>query len=104
MIKTYKIEIELNDTQKEKYFKTIGVCRFVYNLYIQKNKELYQKNKNTKNVKFLDECAFSKWLNNEFIPTNTDHLWIKDVSSKSVKYAIHCASCAFKRMFKLKLA
>ncbi len=39
MLKTYKIEIKLTGEQKLKVNKTIGTCRFIYNLYLQKNKE-----------------------------------------------------------------
>ena len=42
---------------------------------------------------------FSKWLNNEFIPNNSDFHWIKDVSSKSVKQSIMNAERAFKNFF-----
>ena len=34
-MKTYKTEIELNPLQQEKFLRTIGVCRFVYNLFLQ---------------------------------------------------------------------
>ena len=44
--------------------------------------------------------AFSKWLNNEYIPQNPDKAWIKEVSSKSVKKAIMDAENAYKRFFK----
>ena len=46
--------------------------------------------------------AFSKWLNNEFIPNNSEFSWIKDVSSKSVKQSIMDAERAFKSFFKGK--
>ena len=42
---------------------------------------------------------FSKWLNNEFIPNNPEHVWIKEVSSKAVKQSIMNAEKAFKRFF-----
>ena len=45
---------------------------------------------------------FSKWLNNEFIPNNSEFSWIKDVSSKSVKQSIMNAERAFKNFFKGK--
>ena len=60
MLKAYKIEIKLTEEQKLKVNKTIGTCRFIYNLYLQKNKEEYEKNK-----KFISGFDFSKWLNNK---------------------------------------
>ena len=95
MLKAYKIEIKLTEEQKLKVNKTIGTCRFVYNLYLQKNKEEYEKNK-----KFISGFDFSKWLNNDFIKQNPSYSWIKDVSSKAVKQSIMNGDKAFKSFFK----
>ena len=98
-MKTYKTEIELNPLQQEKFLRTIGVCRFVYNLFLQKNKELYTKNKDTNLPKYINNFEFSKWLNNEFIPDNPEYQWIKEVSSKAVRHAIDNANKAFAKFF-----
>lgn len=95
MLKTYKIEIKLTEEQKLKINKTIGTCRFIYNLYLKKNKEEYEKNK-----KFISGFDFSKWLNNDFIKQNPSYSWIKDVSSKAVKQSIMNGDKAFKSFFK----
>ena len=42
---------------------------------------------------------FSKWLNNEYIPTHPEHDWIQSVSSKAVKRAIMNGETAFRRFF-----
>ena len=65
MLKTYKIEIKPTEEQKQKINKTIGICKFIYNFYISKNKEIYEQTK-----KFMSANDFSKWLNNNFIPNN----------------------------------
>lgn len=44
--------------------------------------------------------SFSVWLNNEYLPKNPDKLWIKEVSSKSVKRSIENGYVAFIRFFK----
>ena len=44
--------------------------------------------------------SFSAWLNNEYLPKNPDKLWIKEVSSKSVKRSIENGCVAFTRFFK----
>ena len=44
--------------------------------------------------------SFSVWLNNEYLPKNPDKLWIKEVSSKSVKKSIENGYTAFTRFFK----
>lgn len=101
-MKTYKTEIVLNFEQKEKFIKTIGTCRFIYNLFLQKNKELYEKNKDTDLPKYMNNYEFSKWLNNDFIPNNPNFSWIKEVSSKSVRHTTNNSNIAFMRFFKGK--
>ena len=75
--------------------KTIGTCRYVYNFYIAHNRELYDKGE-----KFMSGKSFSVWLNNEYLPNNPDKLWIKEVSSKSVKKSIENGYTAFTKFFK----
>ena len=93
--RAYKIEINPTDEQKCKIHRTIGVSRFVYNFYIARNKEVYEKE-----GKFVSGMDFSKWLNNEYIPNNQEMKWIKEVSSKSTKQAIMNANKAFRDFFK----
>ena len=95
MKRAYKIEINPTDEQKCKIHRTIGVSRFVYNFYIARNKEVYEKE-----GKFVSGMDFSKWLNNEYIPNNQEMKWIKEVSSKSTKQAIMNADKAFRDFFK----
>lgn len=97
MLKTFKTEIKPNEDQKIKIHKTIGVARFIYNFYIAENQKVYKENKS-----FLSAIDFSKYLNNDFIPNNEDYLWIKEVSSKSIKESIRNAEAAFKKFFKGK--
>lgn len=93
--KAYKIEIKPTGEQKLKIHQTIGVSRFIYNFYISHNKEVYEKEKS-----FVSGMGFSKWLNNEYIPSNPDKVWIKEISSKSTKQAIMNGEKAFKKFFK----
>ena len=44
--------------------------------------------------------SFSVWLNNEYIPNNSDKTWIKEVYSKAVKKSIEDGYTAFTRFFK----
>ena len=75
--------------------KTIGTCRFIYNFYIAHNKELYENGE-----KFMTWMAFSVWLNNEYLPNNPDKMWIKEVSSVSVKKAMEGGYKAFVNFFR----
>ena len=95
MLKSFKTEIDPTFAQKSKINRTIGTCRYVYNFYISHNKELYDKNK-----EFMTGKDFSVWLNNEFLPNNPDKMWIKEVSSKSIKKSIENGYVAFTRFFK----
>ena len=94
-MKAYKTQIKPTTKQRVKIRQTIGVCRFIYNLYISHNKEIYEK----ENM-FMSAVDFSKWLNNKYIPDNPDKNWIRDASSKAVKQSIRNAEIAFKRFFK----
>lgn len=93
--KSYKIEINPTKEQKSIIDQTIGVSRFVYNLYIAYNKELYEKEQ-----KFIGGMEFSKWLNNEYIPNHQAMKWIKNVSSKATKQSIMNGDKAFREFFK----
>ncbi len=95
MLKSFKTEINPTKEQIAKINKTIGTCRYVYNFYLAHNKELHDSGQN-----FLTGKIFSKWLNNEYLPNNPEYMWIKEVSSKSVKKSIEDGCTAFTRFFK----
>ena len=95
MLKNFKTEINPTEEQKVKIRKTIGTCRYIYNFYLAHNKELHDNGE-----KFMSGKSFSVWLNNEYLPKNPDKLWIKEVSSKSVKRSIENGCVAFTRFFK----
>lgn len=95
MLKSFKTEINPTAEQIIKINKTIGTCRFIYNFYIAHNKELYENGE-----KFMTGRVFGVWLNNEYLPNNPDKVWIKDVSTKSVKKAMEDGYRAFVSFFK----
>ena len=95
MLKSFKTELNPTEEQKVKIRKTIGTCRYIYNFYLAHNKELHNNGE-----KFMSGKSFSVWLNNEYLPQNPDKLWIKEVSSKSVKRGIENGCVAFTRFFK----
>ena len=43
---------------------------------------------------------FSKWLNNIYLKENSEYVWIKEVSSKSVKQSIMNFEREFRSFFK----
>ena len=95
LLKSFKTEINPSKEQIVKINKTIGTCRYIYNFYLARNKELYDKGD-----KFMSGKSFNVWLNNEFLPQNPDKLWIKEVSSKSIKKSIEDGYTAFTKFFK----
>lgn len=95
LLKNFKTEINPSKQQIVEINKTIGTCRYIYNFYLAHNKELYDKGE-----KFMSGKSFSVWLNNEYLPNNPDKLWIKEVSSKSVKKSIEDGCTAFTKFFK----
>ena len=97
LLKSFKTEINPTAEQMLKINKTIGVCRFIYNFYIAHNKELYENGE-----KFMSGRAFSVWLNNEYLSNNPDKIWIKDVSTKSIKKSMEDAYTSFNRFFNRK--
>ena len=97
MFKSFKTEIMPTREQQQIILRTIGVCRFVYNLYVGVNMERHEQGK-----PFMSGMTFSVWLNNEYLPANPDKAWIKEVSSKAVKKAIMNAENAYRRFFKGK--
>ena len=95
LLKSFKTEINPTEEQKVRIRKTIGTCRYIYNFYLAHNKELHDNGE-----KFMSGKSFSVWLNNEYLPKNPDKLWMKEVSSKSVKRSIENGCVAFTRFFK----
>ncbi|MBB5324805.1 transposase [Anoxybacillus tepidamans] len=97
MKKAYLVEIKPTAEQAIKINKTIGICRYVYNFYISKNKEIYEQEK-----RFMSGYEFDKWLNN--VHTKQQDQWMKDVSTKAVKQSMMNAEKAFKNFFQGKSA
>ena len=95
MLKSFKTEINPTEEQKARIRRTIGTCRYVYNFYLGHNKALHDNGE-----KFMTGKSFSLWLNNEYIPDNSDKTWIREVYSKAVKKSIEDGCTAFTRFFK----
>ena len=95
LLRSFKTEINPTEEQKARIRKTIGTCRYVYNFYLGHNKALHDNGE-----KFMTGKSFSLWLNNEYIPDNSDKTWIREVYSKAVKKSIEDGCAAFTRFFK----
>lgn len=102
MKRTFKTEIILNPSQKHKFIQSVGICRWLYNSYLAKNKELYQlykEGKVDKEQSFMSAYDFDKYINNE-IKIQDEFKWVDSCGSKARKKSIVNAEIAFKRFFK----
>ena len=102
MKRAYKTEIKPTQKQIEKINQSIGICRWLYNSYLAKNKELYEQYKQgliTKEKAFMSANDFDKYINNE-VKVLDDFKWINNCGSKARKKSICNAETAYKRFFK----
>ena len=101
-LKAYKTEIKPTQKQIEKINQSIGICRWLYNSYLAKNKELYEQYKQgfiLKEKAFMSANDFDKYINNE-VKILDNFKWINDCGSKARKKSICNAETAYKRFFK----
>ena len=101
MLKAFKTEIKATKQQKQKINQSIGVCRYLYNSYLSKNKELYQQYKDgliDKKQALMSANDFDKYINHE-VKTLDEYIWINSCGSKARKKAIRNAETAYKRFF-----
>ena len=102
LLKAYKVEINPTLEQKQKINQSIGICRWLYNQYLWKNKELYERYKNgeiDKKQSFMSANDFAKYINNE-VKILEEYKWINECGSKARKKAIVNAETSYKRFFK----
>ena len=102
MLKAYKTEIKPTQEQINKINQSIGICRWLYNEYLFKNKELYKQYKEgliDKKQSFMSANDFDKYINN-YVKTLEEYSWINNCGSKARKKAIQNAETAYKRFFK----
>ncbi len=105
----YKTELNPTPEQAYKIRRYIGICRFLYNKYVQLNSELYAQHKDEVIINFehtVDEDYFPSWfisaqtfeqeLNTE-IKENCP--WIGWCNASLRKAIINNAETAFKRFF-----
>lgn len=79
MEKAYKYRIYPNKKQKEIIAKTFGCCRFVYNKYLAKRIELYEKEKES--FSYV-KCA------NDMKTLKSELEWLKEVDSTALQSSL----------------
>ena len=94
-----KREIYLNKEQKELYFKTKNVCRFLYNKMISINQSIYKES-----GLFIDSYSFSKFVNNHLRKGILAYKYefLGEVPKDSKQKALRNCEIAFKDFFSKK--
>ena len=64
--KAYKVELKPTSEQIKIIERTMGVCRYVYNLFIATNLDNYRNGTH----EYMSGYNFSKWLNNNYRKAN----------------------------------
>lgn len=91
MEKSYKYRIYPNKKQQEIIAKTFGCCRFVYNKYLAKRVELYEKDKET--FTYV-QCA------NDMKKLKSELEWLKEVDSTALQSSLRDLDSAYQKFFK----
>lgn len=88
---SYKFRIYPNKEQEELIQKTFGCCRFVYNYYLAKRKEVYEKENRTFN--YYDCCKDLTYLKKEFE-------WLKEIDATSMQSSLKYLDEAYGNFFR----
>ena len=91
MEKAFKYRIYPNKKQKELIHKTFGCCRFVYNRYLAKKIDTYDKDK--KSLSYV-ECA------NDMKELKSELEWLKEVDSTALQSSLRDLDYAYQKFFK----
>lgn len=91
MEKAYKYRIYPNKYQEELIHKTFGCCRFVYNYYLTKRIELYEKEK--KNFTH-NQCS------KDLTELKLKLEWLKEVDSTALQSSLKDLDRAYQKFFK----
>ena len=89
--KAYKYRIYPNKKQREIIAKTFGCCRFVYNTYLAKRIEIYEKNKES--FSYV-QCA------NHMKNLKSELKWLKEVDSTALQSSLRDLDSAYQKFFK----
>ena len=91
MEKAYRYRIYPNKKQQELIAKTFGCCRFIYNKYLAKRIEIYEKSKET--FTYV-QCA------NDMKKLKSELEWLKEVDSTALQSSLRDLDMAYQKFFK----
>ena len=93
MLRSYKYQLDLNETQKVFFAKSFGSCRYVFNWSLDKRIKAYQTDK-------TKLSAFD--LSKELTGLKKELLWLNEVNSQSLQQSIRNMESAFTKFFRDK--
>ena len=103
MLKSYQTEVCPTTEQRGRILPSIGICRWLYNEYIARNKQLYhlyQRGCLDEHQKhFLSAMDFDKFVNHK-LKNQEKYSWINNCGAKARKKALVNAETAFKKFFR----
>ena len=101
LLKSFKTELRLTESQTDKVCRSLGICRFLANQYIARNiwlYRLYQRGVlDEKQRRFVNANDFDKYVNHVL---KKKFPWIDQCGSKARKKILVNAEQAFRRFFK----
>ena len=92
-MRSYRTEVKLNKEQERLYKLCIAAQRTIWNLFIEEN---------DKSEKYINNYAFSKWFNNEYLPTHEAMHWLKEAGSKTLQHTMRLCHGTYIRAFEKK--
>jgi len=88
---TYRFRLDPNADQKQKLIRHFGVCRFVYNHFLDRRNTLYKNS--GKSSTYNKDCADLTLLKKELT-------WLTDTNSQSLQQELKNLDVAYSRFFK----
>lgn len=90
---SYKFRLYPNREQENQILRTFGCCRFVYNYYLAKMKEIYEKNGTT-----MNGFGCQKDMTN--LKHQEGMTWLKDADSTALQSSISDLDLAYQYFFR----
>lgn len=91
IVKSYKFRLYPNAGQQNLLEKTFGCCRFVYNYYLAKSIEDYEKARKSNSCN--QNC-------DDLTQLKKDHKWLSEVSSTALQQSLRHLDAAYQNFFR----
>lgn len=105
LYRAYKTELDPTDEQRVKMRQNMGVCRYLYNAYLNMNIRLFQMYNrgllDERQDHFISAINFDKYVNRK-LKVLPQYEWIGKCGSKARKKALVNAETAYKNYFSSK--